>query len=163
LRTEPLQGSFIARRLARTDVLLCAAPAYLGHAGRPDQPAALASHPLLVLAAESRRPLTLLGDTGGSPRAVTLPAPAPALCSENPQVHLAAALGGLGIAALPSFMVHDELASGRLERVLPAWHVQGLTVWACLLSRRHLPASTRGLLDFLLQEFGGADADPWQA
>ena len=35
-----------------------------------------------------------------------------------------AALAGLGIALLPDYLCQDELASGRLLRVLPLWTPQ---------------------------------------
>lgn len=164
MRREPLQGGFIARRLARSEVLLCASPEYLDAVGRPLHPQALAvGHRLLLPPSDARRPLTLQPRQGGQAVAVVAPPGGQALCSDSLDVQRAAALGGLGIAALPSCAVHEQLRDGRLVRLLADWHLHDLTLWACLLSRRHLPASTRALLDFLLQEFGGSDEDPWLA
>ena len=75
----------------------------------------------------------------------------------------AAALAGLGIAGLPSYVIEDALLEHALERVLPEWRLFDVTLWAGMPSRRYLPARTRAFLDFLLQIFGGEDQDPWLA
>ena len=73
----------------------------------------------------------------------------------------AAALHGLGVAGLPSFMVEDALLEQALERVMPQWRLFSTTLWAGLPSRKYVPARTRAFLDFLLEIFGGEDRDPW--
>jgi DNA-binding transcriptional LysR family regulator len=73
----------------------------------------------------------------------------------------AAALSGLGIAGLPSFVIEDALMEHALERVLPEWRLFSTTLWVAMPSRHHVPARTRVFIDFLLEVFGGADVDPW--
>jgi DNA-binding transcriptional LysR family regulator len=75
----------------------------------------------------------------------------------------AAALAGLGVAGLPSFVIEDALLEHALERVLPAWRLFSTTLWAGMPTRKHLPARTRVFLDFLIEVFGGQDRDPWLA
>jgi len=56
---QPLQGEFIARRLACSTFLICAAPAYLDRRGRPEHPDALLQHDGLLPAVSAvRRELT---------------------------------------------------------------------------------------------------------
>lgn len=95
--------------------------------------------------------------------AVTIPAPAAALSTSHLDLVLAAAIAGLGIAGLPSFVLEAPLRDGRLERVLPEWRGSTLTLYAAVPSRRHLPARTRAFVDFLIATFGGRDVDPWLA
>ena len=45
---KPLEGDFVARLLARTEVILCASPEYLAKRGRPGHPRELADHLALV-------------------------------------------------------------------------------------------------------------------
>ena len=73
----------------------------------------------------------------------------------------AAALSGMGIAGLPSFVVEDALLEHALERVLPEWHLLTATLYAAMPTRKHVPARTRAFIDFLVQAFGGQDHDPW--
>ncbi|MEK8051740.1 LysR family transcriptional regulator [Ideonella sp. DXS22W] len=166
----PLQGDFVARRLARTEVILCAAPEYLARHGRPDHPTGLARHDTLLppiselqqgIAFQRQRP----GDAGagGGLETITVVPRRPLLTTHHTDTMYAGALHGLGVAGLPSFVIEDALLEGALERVLPAWRLFSLTIWAALPSRKHLPARTRVFLDFLLQAFGGEDRDPWLA
>lgn len=160
-----LEGDFVARLLARPEVVLCATPAYLDRHGRPTHPSQLVDHTVLMPA--SQRPFTLhhRGDRAGvgPHEPVTLVPRRSTLNLVNSDLHLAAATADLGIAGVASFAADDGLRSGRLERVLPDWHLHSLSVWACVPTRQHMPASTRVFLDFLLAEFGGRDCDPWSA
>lgn len=158
--TRPkLEGGFVARLLARSDVVLCATPNYLASHGRPHSPAELAEHALLL--SSTQRALTLQHGNETSAPATLVPRRAP-LHLGNGDLLQAAALAHLGIAGLPSFAVDEALRSGRLERVLPSWRLHELSIWACIPTRQHLPASSRAFLDFLIREFGGREHDPWQ-
>jgi DNA-binding transcriptional LysR family regulator len=166
---SPLEGDFIARRLARSEVITCASPEYLDRRGRPHHPRDLKNHEALIPPISSlSRGLTfynaLWGDDepGGETYTVTPSADA-ALRTVHVDTNYAAALAGLGIAGLPSMVIEDALVENALERVLPEWRLFSLTLWAAMPSRKHLPARTRAFLDFLIQIFGGEDRDPWLA
>jgi DNA-binding transcriptional LysR family regulator len=169
LGAQPLQGDFIARPLAASTFVLCAAPVYLAHAGCPTEPEQLPGHAgLLPAVAAVRRELTLyrVKDASSAKRAgpdsVTLPEPQPLLATAQLELLLAAALAGTGIAGLPSFLAAPALREGRLQRVLPAWCGGRLTLHAAMPTRRHLPARTRAFVDLLVERFGGSlERDPW--
>ncbi len=157
-------GDFIARRLARSEVVVCAAPEYLDRRGRPQHPMALQGHESVVPpAVVLQRNLVFFGGHAGGPaEKVEVPMlNRPALATTHIDTMYAAALAGLGIAGLPSYVIEDALLEHALERVLPEWRLFDVTLWAGMPSRRYLPARTRVFLDFLLQIFGGEDRDPW--
>ena len=162
---RPLQGGFVARQLARTEVVICAAPAYLERQGRPTHPEQLPHHECLVPALPGvPREWTLVG-RGTSAEApaglsVTI-TPAAALTAHNVETLHAAALAGLGVVGLPSFMVDEALADGSLIRILADWQAVTYTIYAAMPSRKYLPARTRAFMDFLVRTFGGEDRDPW--
>lgn len=163
---QPLQGDFVVRQLASSSFVICAAPAYLDRRGRPQQPDDLLLHDgLLPAVAALRRELTLfrqVADTGsGAHNVVHLPIRAAVLSSGHLDVIFAAAVAGLGVAGLPSFMLVDALRDGRLERVLPEWLGGHLRLYAAMPTRKHVPARTRVFMDFLVQTFGGKQDDPW--
>lgn len=155
----PLDGDFVAHRLAKTEVIACAAPEWLARHGCPTHPDDLAAHAFLVPAQRLAREGLRFVDAAGTAVDVT-PQRSP-LSSANHELNRAAALAGLGIAGLPSFLAREDLLAGRLERVLPGWRLFDIGLWACMASRKHVPASTRALLDFLRESFGGLDRDPW--
>lgn len=157
---EPLDGDFVAHRLASTEIIACAEPGFLDRIGRPGHPLELIDRAFLVPTGWTRRTLSFKRVAGGPPVDVA-PGRSP-ITSANHELNHAAALAGLGIAGLPSFLAARDLRAGRLERVLPEWHMFAMTIWACMPTRKLVPASTRALLDFLRAEFGGEERDPWE-
>lgn len=169
-RQRPLDGDFVACRLARTEVILCASPDYLDRRGRPSDPAELGEHMLLLRPATRgrERVLTLKRSSHGvgardherlriTPRAI-----AP-VSTTNGELRYAGALAGLGICALPSFVAEDAVLESALERVLPQWHLHEWPIWARTPMRKRVPVRTRAMLEFLVATFGGEDRDPWLA
>jgi DNA-binding transcriptional LysR family regulator len=158
---RPLDGSFIARRLARSEVIACAAPEYLDQRGRPEHPHDLAEHDSMV--PSFLREVTWhkgrVGEDDGE--SITVAPSRSALSTTHTDTMYAAALAGLGITGLPSFVVEDALLEHALERVLPQWHLLSATLYAGMPTRKHVPARTRAFVDFLVQTFGGEDRDPW--
>lgn len=62
---------------------------------------------------------------------------------------LAFALGGAGIALLPAWLVKDELARGRLIKLLPDYRFPRQGVYALYPNTRHVPEKVRAFIDFL--------------
>lgn len=162
LTREVPDGDFIARRLARSEFIMCASPDYLDERGRPEHPRDLRQHDALLPPTPSlMRGLTL--QRGDGTEEITLPiVPSrAALSTTHMDTNYAAALHGLGVAGLPSFMVEDALLEQALERVMPQWSLFSTTLWAGMPTRKYVPARTRAFLDFLVEIFGGEDRDPW--
>jgi DNA-binding transcriptional LysR family regulator len=159
---EPLDGDFVARRLARSEFIMCAAPDYLDRRGRPQQPAELKAHDALLPPTSAlQRGLTLQRGDGGAEVTLPILPSRSALSTTHMDTNYAAALHGLGIAGLPSFMVEDALLENALERVMPQWRLFSVTLWAAMPTRKYVPARTRAFLEFLVEIFGGEDRDPW--
>jgi len=158
-------NGMVARPLACSEVICCADPGYLDRCGRPAHPSDLERHDLVVLhhlrrEAHFYRIASVGVQLIGESVAITLPAAA--FDSNDIELNYRVALEGVGIAGLPSFMVGDALRAGRLERVLPEWHLQRLRLYAAVPTRRHLPARTRVFIEFLRNRFGGdTDTEPW--
>ena len=164
---RPLQtGNFVARLLAQSEMIACASPAYLNERGRPLEPLDLLSHEwLLPFAPDGNKETTFehcpLRSGGKSKKPVTLPQPAMALSTTHLDTLFHAAIAGMGITAVPTFLADEALASGQLERVMPDWRIMTLSIYAAMPTRMHIPARTRVFTEFLLKTFGGAARDPW--
>ena len=165
---QPLQGDFVVRPLAASTFVICAAPAYLKRCGQPQQPEDLLQHDgLLPDVAAVRRELTLFrnarGAAGATRRILKVSLRPPVISTSQLEVLYAAAVAGMGVAGLPTFMVADALRDGRLIRVLSDWHGGSLQLYAAMPTRKHVPARTRAFVDFLVETFGGNQDDPWLA
>ncbi len=159
-----LQGEFSLRCLAWSEAVLCASPGYLDTRGRPRHPDELLQHEVML--PSSTRELGWRRVPDGASAAlesVNLRLPRSALSTLHIETARAAALAGMGLALLPSFVVEDALRTRTLERVLPEWRQSGNLIQAATPTRRHLPARTRAFVDFLVAAFGGEERDPWLA
>lgn len=150
-------ASNVARKLATSRNVLCASPDYLQQHGMPRSPADLLQHACIGYSYAATADEWQMFDAGGQSHAVKV---ACVMHTNNGDTARAAALGGMGIIWQPTFLVGDDLRAGRLQRVLPDYHMQDLDVLAVYPSRRHLSAKVRVMIDFLVQEL--ADT-PWDS
>lgn len=143
LATTP--GHLIARPLFATPIILCAAPGYLSQHGAPQTPADLAGHDCLNFNHENVSGTWLLqGKDGTTPAAVNT-----VLLSNNIDVLRVAARSGMGICITGQKLIEDDLSSGRLARVLPAYHLGQLEIHLAYPSRKFVPAKVRSMIEFL--------------
>lgn len=156
-------GDFVARLLARSEIITCASPEYLARRGRPQSPDELPHHEALMppFIRELSFQRGNFGNDEPTGESRTLVPGRATLATTHIDTMYAAALAGLGIAGLPSFVVEDALLEHALERVLPEWRMFSATLYAAMPTRKHVPARTRAFVDFLVQTFGGRDEDPW--
>ena len=163
--TEPLSGDFVARPLAKSEVVVCASPEYLHRMGRPKHPSEMIQHDVVIPPMVRELNFHSVGSPGSAAATETIRLGAfrPVLTTTHIDTMYAAALAGLGIAGLPSFVVAQALRNKSLERVLPEWHMLSSTIYAAMPTRKHVPARTRVFLDFLVENFGGqgSTVDPW--
>jgi DNA-binding transcriptional LysR family regulator len=68
-----------------------------------------------------------------------------------------AALAGLGLAVVPSFMVASAVAAGKLELLLEDRRQDELGIYAVMSSARGLPLRIRAVVDFLVRRFARPD------
>jgi DNA-binding transcriptional LysR family regulator len=152
------ESSLVARALARSRILLCAAPSYLAERGTPRAPEELERHlflpvihPLLRGEVHLRR--------GGERRTVQIGA---VMRSNSNHVLRDACAAGAGIMLLASITAWRDVVAGRLTPVLEDWRIADVGLHAVFPHRRHLAAKVRAFVDFLAERLGGDPArDPW--
>ena len=71
------------------------------------------------------------------------------LKTNNADAIRALLLEGAGIAALGSFLVGDDLKSGRLEQLLPDYDCGGAGMYAVYQDRHYQQAKVRLFIDFI--------------
>lgn len=88
------------------------------------------------------------------PRRWTVDVPASLVSDDLGMLHEATHFG-LGIAALPSYLVADDVRAGRLSLVLPKERLPGFRAYVVLPSGRHVPRRVRAFVDFLAGRLRG--------
>lgn len=146
-------GSLIARKLAITRMLVCAAPRYLLQHGTPDSPGALAQHNCMTYT-YSAQPNLWTFARGEEREAVRVRG---CLQANNGDLLQQMALDGRGIALLPAFLVGADVSAGRLVTLLPDYDAGALGIHAVYAHRKFMPAKVRAFLDFLVERFGADD------
>jgi DNA-binding transcriptional LysR family regulator len=150
IRIADLPGSsLIHRPLSSTRVVMCASPAYLERAGRPQHPAELARHSVLGYSLRSDRDTWVLDGPDGEVRVQTQPC----IRSNNGDVCRAGALQHQGIVLQPTFLVGEDLAAGRLVELMPQYQAGVLGIHAVYASRKHIAPKVRHMIDFLVEWF----------
>jgi DNA-binding transcriptional LysR family regulator len=146
---EVKASSLVTQKLGETDVLTCAAPAYLAAHGTPKTPFDLVGDGhscILFRFPESGRISEWAYRIDGAWRSV--PVTGRLIVTDSPSL-LRACLNGHGIAQPLGLYARDALESGRIVRILSDWGDERFPLHAYLPSSRHPPAKVRAFLDFV--------------
>jgi len=147
LRIGELDDStLVARRLGTTRLLLCAAPQYLSRNGQPRTATDLVNHNCLTYRHERTRSSEWVFASPAERRPV--PVSGNLRCNSGKPLR-EAALGGLGIAHLPDFMIGQDLQSGRLLEILPELAPKEIGIYAVYPHQQNLPEKVRAFVEFL--------------
>jgi len=138
---ELADSQLIARQLALLTPQLYAAPGYLAQHGAPRAPQELEDHACLGL---SKAATWTLLDGAQSVAVAT----GSRFAINNVGLLRRMATFDMGILLLPEQIVADDLAAGRLQRILPQWHGKPTPVYA-LTETRLVPAKTQRFIEFL--------------
>ena len=149
VRSQPSgEDDLVMRRFAESCEQLVASPAYLDGFGNPAEPGELAQHQTLSFASGELQHWELSGPKGQS----VVVEHRPRLLCHNFPVLRQAALEGLGIALLPTSVIAEELADGRLRHVLPDWRLPLGILHVVFPTRRGMLPAVRAFIDFLVEE-----------
>ncbi len=142
-------SSLVAHHITRIPRVICAAPSYLEVKGIPTHPHQLKNHSCLhygylttgckwQLINEAKEEQVLIDGV---------------FCSNNGEVLRDAAVRGLGIAMLPTFIVDRELANGELQVILPDYQPLDLTLCLIYPVNRHLSTKVQLFTQFIRECF----------
>ncbi|PTL82399.1 LysR family transcriptional regulator [Vitiosangium sp. GDMCC 1.1324] len=144
-------SSLVARRLAPSRSVLCAAPSYVKRFGAPSAPADLVHHQCLEYTYRATPGEWRFIGPGGDEESVSVSG---RLTASNGELLRVAALRGLGITLAPTFIVGEDLAARRLVPLLPGHVPAEAAIYAVYPQGRHLSAKVRSFVDFLAERFG---------
>lgn len=157
IRIGPLEeSSLVARRICNLERVICAAPAYLARYGTPHTPDDLQQHNCLWITSLpqlKRWPF----DTDDGIRVVNVSGN---IAANHAETVMQLALAGVGITRLADVVVATALRAGTLVPILTDWHhVEPVPLYVTYPSGRNLSPKVRAMVEFLVEEFGGA---PWR-
>lgn len=141
--------SLVAHHITKLPRVICAAPSYLKTNGIPSNPSELKKHSCLhygylatgcqwqLMHQEKEERVSIDG----------------VFCSNNGEVLRDAAVKGLGIVLLPTFIVEQELERGELQIILPNYQPLELTLCVIYPVNRHLSTKIQLFTQFLQECF----------
>lgn len=147
-----------ARKLAETTKRMVASPAYFQKFGRPQRIDDLNEHRLLHYASQTGNAVWRLTAPSGEKRQVRT---AGGLSVNDGQSLLNAAISGLGIAYLPSFLYAKAMADGLVEDAIPDLPVEVQGIYAVHPQGRFTQPKVRAFMDFLVHRFDGKGPMDW--
>jgi DNA-binding transcriptional LysR family regulator len=137
--------SMVARKLATSPLVVCASPEYLDKYGIPKTPEDLIGHSCLVNWAIAPRHKWQFRTESGL-KIITVSGRVQANAAHSIRI---AALNGLGLVMLPTYIVGGDIEKGMLKVVLEDYPLPPLDIHAVYPHRRYLSAKVRAFLDFL--------------
>ncbi|MDR9779166.1 LysR family transcriptional regulator [Rhizobium redzepovicii] len=146
----PPDSSLVARKLTPWRHVLVCSPAYFESHPMPQKPAEVADHNCLQYAyypygeewrfedGESRQESVKIGGNA---------------VSNSAEMLRFLTLNGKGIFLAPSFVVFDDIAEGRLVKIMPDYRPVEFSINAVYPNRSHLATKVRLFIDLLAERF----------
>ncbi|HEX7815052.1 LysR family transcriptional regulator [Dyella sp.] len=139
-------SSLRATRIDSYEHWLVAAPSFLQERKRPRRPEDVADWPYVAMNVLARPSTWTFTRANGDSRTVAFNQ----VMSANIAVVVkSAVIAGGGITMMPDFAAREDVAAGRLQRLLPSWQLPGGGVHAVYPAARFLPHRARMFIEAL--------------
>ena len=135
-------SSIVAKRIARSELVLLASPEYLAKHGTPENLAQLAEHTCLIYENHQQWQFTD-GDQKVKIK------PNAHVISNNGYALLQMTKAGQGIVNLPLFLAKEEISAGKLVEILPQYKQHSIDISILYPHRRYLSPKVKVLIKFL--------------
>ncbi|MGO8188692.1 LysR family transcriptional regulator [Rhizobium leguminosarum] len=146
----PPDSSLVARKLTPWRHMLVCSPAYFESHPVPKTPAEVADHNCLQYAYYPYGEEWRFEDGEGNKESVKISGN---VVSNSAEMLRFLTLTGRGIFLAPSFVVFDDIAEGRLVKIMPDYRPVEFNINAVYPNRSHLPTKVRLFIDLLAERF----------
>ncbi|MGO7958302.1 LysR family transcriptional regulator [Rhizobium leguminosarum] len=146
----PPDSSLVARKLTPWRHMLVCSPAYFESHPMPKTPAEVAYHNCLQYAYYPYGDEWRFEDGEGNKESVKISGN---VVSNSAEMLRFLTLTGRGIFLAPSFVVFDDIAEGRLVKIMPDYRPVEFNINAVYPNRSHLPTKVRLFIDLLAERF----------
>ncbi|MFD1122691.1 LysR substrate-binding domain-containing protein [Methylophilus flavus] len=148
---HPLDSTLVARRVGTMQFLLVASPEYLQTYGRPTHHDDLQRHQAVhFFSSKTGKVRNFVLEHSGEEQEIPTNRK---LAINNGDAIVAAALAGIGVCQVPTFMVQGYLNEGKLERVLGDYPTGSLPLNALYPQNRHLSTKVRTFIEWVAELF----------
>ncbi|MCL7720447.1 LysR family transcriptional regulator [Actinobacillus pleuropneumoniae] len=135
-------SSIVAKRIARSELVLIASPDYLAKQGTPENLEQLTEHTCLIYENHQQWQFTD-GDQKVKIK------PNVHVISNNGYALLQMTKAGQGIVNLPLFLAKEDINAGRLIEILPQYKQHSIDISVLYPHRRYLSPKVKVLIEFL--------------
>ena len=157
---DSAQAGLMTQAIAPIRRVLCAAPHYLAQHGSPQTLTDLHNHDCLQYGYLATGSQWRLINPEGQPESVRIRC---RYYANNGEVLRDAAIQGVGIALLPTFIVGAALCQQKLQIVLPGHTLSPLTAYIAYPQNRHLTTKIQVLTSFLQDWFQEPSWDQFES
>ena len=137
----------MASRVGPLERWLVAAPDFIARHGMPDHPDALETLPFIALSVLPQPRVFTLDDGAGRAREIRMRNTV--FSTNTAYASRAAALAGVGVLRATTFLTQEDVAAGRLVRLLPRWSQAASDIHAVYPASPHVPQKVRVFIDAL--------------
>jgi DNA-binding transcriptional LysR family regulator len=142
-------STLVARKIGEAQRVVCASPGYIEQHGMPETPAQLSDHECVIFSllptpyhwGFTKNKIQKSVHVKGRVR------------TNNADAVREFMINGSGIGALSSFLVEDDIDTGRLVQLLPDYSCGTAGVYAVFMDRRYQQAKVRMFIDFIGEYF----------
>ena len=146
----PPDSSLVVRKLTPWRHMLVCSPAYLETHPNPKTPLEVADHNCLQYTYYPYGDEWRFEDGEGKQESVKIGGN---VVSNSAETLRFLKLNGQGIFLAPSFVVFDDIAEGRLVKMMPDYRPVEFSINAVYPNRSHLPTKVRLFIDLLVERF----------
>ena len=159
IRVGEMEDSTLrARKIADSTLRMVASPKYLEVHGRPRRIDDLSAHKLLHYSNQSNNAVWKMTSLSGENRHMRTTG---SFTVNDGQSLLNAAINGLGIAYLPSFLYHTAMDTGLVEDVMPELPKERQGIYVVYPPGKFTQPKVRAFIDFLVMTFAKKGPDHW--
>lgn len=149
--------SLVARKIGEFHLIMCASPGYLKRHGVPQHPNELDSDRHKIVnhfSHRTGRPWPLVFSKDGQTIEVN---GRHSFAVNDSSAGLAAALAGLGVTLVATFMAAPHIASGALQPLLLDWCAETVPIHIVYPPNKHLSSKLRVFVDWVAELFARSD------
>ncbi|PST96173.1 LysR family transcriptional regulator [Photobacterium iliopiscarium] len=153
IHEHPPEG-MVARKLANCEFVVVASPDYIAQHGQPETPSDLRRHNCITYQSRERKYVNWAFSRDGIQQSIRVRGN---YRIDNAPAVLDAAVSGLGIAYLSTYLMTNELENNKLIQLLPQWKTTvDLPIYAVYPRRKYLAPKVRCFIDFMAERMAQA-------